>query len=197
MIDVMEGENNMPEIQSVRHWTPPNKIGINKKPGFRYRWMRKSDVEMRKDEGWILAPKNHMNLPEVTSIDGAAHYRSMILMMLPEDMAKDRDAHYVDKHARRVRAAVQGASLADAADKLNAKFGGKVFGTDLGKTVIQSQHFDDKKFPTKTEQVISSDDVNPEDIKELMTVNESKKLSNENDLEEEVLIVPSKNSKRK
>ena len=116
-------------LMETREWQRPDQLKVtNMDPRFSYKYMRKSDVERRIEEGWVICRKGNKVVNEVTSTDGAIHYRSMILMMCPKAMQERRNQYYIDKHHRRLRAVGKGASLQSAADNLNRGAGGRVTG---------------------------------------------------------------------
>lgn len=104
----------MPKGQYVRKkgkpsWRPAAKLQlIDKKPGFRYRWCEQDpdNLERKKAEGWVFAHELHgMDAEPEPGVDaapvkGAKTHRELVLMALPEDMAKAR-AEYFEEQTKR------------------------------------------------------------------------------------------------
>lgn len=80
-----------------------------KRPGFRVRWIHKDpdNIEKYLDQGWKIADKQHYGgisqeiLGETGKLDTRVKRRELILVEIPEDLAKQRDA-YID-HKTNVR----------------------------------------------------------------------------------------------
>ncbi len=106
-------------IQEQRHWQPPDQLKIHKKPGWAYRYFRKTDVEHRLNEGWEVCRQDEKILKETGRTDTTQNYRNLILMMIPQHMKEERNAHFKRMHDRRIRASGKGMGLAAKADDIN------------------------------------------------------------------------------
>lgn len=106
-------------ITEQRHWKAPDKLEIKREKGFAYKYVRKSDVERRMNEGWEVCRKDEKVLQETGRVDTSQNYRSLILMRIPQHMADERNAHYLNIHKRRIRASGRGASLAAKASDIS------------------------------------------------------------------------------
>ena len=104
-----------PTMTTQTHWQRPDKLRVKPRLGFRPRFINKADVERRQDEGWVLDDKASLVRPEAGPIGRAGHYRSMVLMWMPEHMAEERNQFYRDKHNRRLRAVARGAGMTSVA----------------------------------------------------------------------------------
>ncbi|MGI9504395.1 MAG: hypothetical protein ACR2RE_15205 [Geminicoccaceae bacterium] len=89
-------------------WKPAQKLSLyQKQPGFRYRWCDKSDPQnlaKKEAEGWFYvnpetgAKAEHDNPGDSgASLTRASEYRELVLMALPESVAKERDAFFREK----------------------------------------------------------------------------------------------------
>lgn len=128
-------------VVSAKEWKAPDRIAINRKPGFKYCMATKRNVPRKQAEGWVIASDGELLAAEAGSMDGGQHYRSHVLMKMPKKMADQRSAHYIEKHNRRVRAAFKGSQLNSAADKINQSSGGKVAST-IGKIISREELVD-------------------------------------------------------
>jgi hypothetical protein len=168
----------------TKEWKSPDKLIIDRKPGWRYHYVRKDQVARRLEEGngWEICYKNKQQNPESTSMDGACHYRGLILMCMPEDLAKQRDAWYINKHQKRLRASASGASLVAAAKKASGNMidshGNPLTGV-LGNTVITDEVVKEGVTTRRSSESFNSGaealEVAPEDIQELQSVKDKQK----------------------
>ena len=177
-------------IALVKEWKRPDKIGIDKEPGWRYRWVRKDQVNRRLAEGngWeFVRDVSLKDQPETLSMDGANHYRNLILMRLPEDLAQQRDQFYVDKFNRRLRASAAGSSLNDLTRRASAglgedEHGNPAFGM-LGRTVIKDGSIQDGAAAGSTTVTVDpSGEVRSEDVAEMVEVKQ--RILNDEKLED-------------
>lgn len=81
-------------------WKPAEVLKLPKKPGFRQKWVREDIVDKFLAEGWkfVEDKKKALNPPK-TIVDGASlsttvRKRELVLMEMPEVLAKERDAYY-------------------------------------------------------------------------------------------------------
>jgi hypothetical protein len=109
-------------------WRPASMLDLsNKDPNYRYRWVSKEPGNMMKKtaEGWV--PANKINgggsaehlapglIQDGKQLDGNINYRESVLMVIPEEKAKERDSYFSDQTAR------QTLSLKSMADEMNEK----------------------------------------------------------------------------
>ena len=130
------------EVQPVKKgrpsWRPAHMLDLVKKtPGFRYRFCNNQpdNLEKKWSEGWRLvnratgAMAEHYE--EYAQITGGLTYRGMVVMALPEELAKEREAFF-DKKTRQQTASIkqklqtQIDEAADAARAPRAKVEGRV-----------------------------------------------------------------------
>lgn len=101
----------MSTLIAQQHWQAPDQLKIKREPGFAYRYIKKSDVERRIDEGWEIVASPLKEKKEGGAVDKAVHYRGLILMRITQLMAAERNAHYRNLHNRRLRAVARGAGM--------------------------------------------------------------------------------------
>ncbi len=84
----------------TKPWEPAKILEVAKKPNFRRKWVREDLVERFQDEHWILVDnkKKTISTPK-TVVDGvplstAVRKRELVLMEIPEAIAKERDAYF-------------------------------------------------------------------------------------------------------
>lgn len=106
-------------IVGQRHWQPPDQLSIKKKAGWAYRYFRKADVERRLAEGWEVCRQEEKILKETGRTDSTQNYRGLILMMIPQHMADERNNHYKNLHNRRIRASGKGLGMTARAQDVN------------------------------------------------------------------------------
>ena len=101
-------------VQKPKHrvttpWKPASRIEIPehlKIPGFRYRSCNTSqtgNIEKKKAEGWIVDKELSKKMEHIATIDdskkldGTTRFRELIVMRMPEEMAKSRDEYYAKR----------------------------------------------------------------------------------------------------
>ena len=94
-------------------WKPHQALELTKRdPNFRYRWVNKDEVNMDRklNEGWVFASKNeatHLRLKTVEAGSGEVGaqigYRDVVLMKIPEEQAKAREAYYAERTAEQTK----------------------------------------------------------------------------------------------
>lgn len=97
-----------PQVAEVKKgrpsWQPAHKLDLIKKtPGFRYRYCNvdPDNIEKKYLEGWRLVNRvtgaiaEHYE--EYGQITGGLTHRGMVVMALPEHLAKERDAYFAEK----------------------------------------------------------------------------------------------------
>jgi len=83
-------------------WRPASLLEVrNLDKNFRYRWVRSESVEKKLLEGWefVNSGKSGPEAPMVTLMDGTKvtsiiKKRNLILMRMPEDLAKAREEYH-------------------------------------------------------------------------------------------------------
>lgn len=179
----------MADILEQRVWQRPDMIAVTKKdPRFGHRYFSKHRVDQAMDEGWEIVRKENTALknPEANSTDGAIHYRSLILMRMPVEMVKQRNAFWLERHKMRVRAAGVAAGMNKAADQINDRAGDKITGA-IGTVVMKSGvNMDDGSARNTHTETFQAEDVDKEDLKELAEAKvaqekENKRMSEEED----------------
>ena len=88
-------------MSSTQPWNEnpwsPDVFKVKRHAGFRSRFVDKDNVERRKDEGWIVADAADYGI-DVKEGDGTVlKRRGMILMEMPEELARQRDAYMAKK----------------------------------------------------------------------------------------------------
>lgn len=90
-------------------WKPAAMLDVvEKKDGFRMRWASsdKLNLQRKQSEGWVFANKEtgitaEHEHPEKTgdghSMTSITEYRDLVLMAIPEDLAKARDEYFEEK----------------------------------------------------------------------------------------------------
>lgn len=94
-------------------WKPHQALELTKRdPNFRYRWANKDDLNLdrKTNEGWVFAGKDeakHLRLKTVEAGSGEVGaqigYRDLVLMKIPEEQAKAREAYYADRTAEQTK----------------------------------------------------------------------------------------------
>ena len=154
----------------MREWRQPKPTRINEEPGWRYRYIRKDQVNRRLEEGngWEIVKQQLMkDRPEAASMDGGTHYRGHVLMRIPLHIAEQRDQFYRDKHARRLAASAKASAMVEAGRRINAGQEGNLTGV-IGKTVVQSVVHNDGMVVSKTTQSFDSQEVTQSDMEEVI-----------------------------
>ena len=98
-----------PVKKGAKSWRWRNRFEVDgKDPNFRYRFVSREESVMREKmaDGWEFVspltgvPGEHINPRQIADgepLDGAHTYRDMVLMALPEEKAKLRDAAVADR----------------------------------------------------------------------------------------------------
>lgn len=109
-------------------WRPAARLDLrNKDPNFRYRWVTKEQDNLNRKalEGWV--PANSINgggsaehlapglVNDGKSLTGTTEYRESVLMVIPEEKAKERDAYFSEQTAK------QTLGLKSMAEQMNEK----------------------------------------------------------------------------
>ena len=173
----------MAEILTQKQWQAPDKLRIKREAGMAYRYIRKSDVERRLDEGWEIVNSPLKEKSEGGPMDKAQHYRGLILMRMPQHMADQRNQYYLDKHNRRVRAVARGGgmpSIDKAATKDGNNRGGDLAGAiGKGLTIVSGSISTEGVSSSQSEHIPVA--VHPDDLLEdkqvLAEVREKKESS--------------------
>ena len=128
--------NTSQALVAERHWKRPDIIHIDVPSGFVSRLVRKDWVERRLGEGWELYKKKDNDKQETASMDGRVHYRGLIVMLMPKNMAEERNQYYIDRHTQRLRSGLSGATMNSEAEKINSAQKGNLTGA-IGRSMIQ------------------------------------------------------------
>lgn len=111
-------------------WKPAKILSMPKKPGFRQKWVREDLTERFEAEGWKFVEdrKKVLNTPK-TIVDGvplstAVKKRELLLMELPEAVAKQREAYFKSLTDGALKASVQ--KFKDTANEGSGKSYGEV-----------------------------------------------------------------------
>ncbi len=105
----MNKRGRPPKKKGRSSWKPASMLTVVDKPeGYRTRWVSKDSLNMqrKKAEGWLMA--NEINGTEATHehpdkmgdgrpLTSVKEYRDMVLMVLPEEIAKERDEYFREK----------------------------------------------------------------------------------------------------
>lgn len=101
-------------VQKPKHrvsapWKPASRIDIPEElkiPGFRYRscnTMQTGNIQKKLAEGWIVDKELSKKMEHVATVDdgkkldGTTRFRELIVMRMPEEMAKSRDEYYAKR----------------------------------------------------------------------------------------------------
>lgn len=120
--------------EETKPWRPDFMRLKSGKPGFRPRWVRKDRVEQMVMQGWTVANRKDYDPGEAQNVaqsDGLAttiERNELILMELPEERAKAREAHYEAINRRQEEDGK--ARVKEAARKLRGEHGLDVQLTD-------------------------------------------------------------------
>lgn len=93
-------------------WKPANVDDVfDKEPGYRYRWVHKSEDNLAKKraEHWVLDEGTNVEagygrINEAKPLTSVRERRDAVLMRLPEEIAQERDDYYNGETARRMSA---------------------------------------------------------------------------------------------
>ena len=96
-----------PKKKGKKTWAPAAMLGVvDRKPGFRHRWVNKDPMNLQRKqaEGWIMADSTtgseHEHPGQVEDgkpLTSITEYRELVLMAVPEDIAKSRDDYFREK----------------------------------------------------------------------------------------------------
>ena len=179
----------MAEILEQRDWQRPDMIAVTKKdPRFGYKYFRKDRVEAAIDEGWEVVRKGKVDLvnTEATSLSGVLQYRSLVLMRMPIKMVNQRNAFYIERHQKRVRASGVAAGMTRAAEKINEGSGDKLTGT-IGNVILKSGvKMDDGSTRDTSTQTFQAEEVSKKDLEELAEAKQAQERENKRMSEEKV-----------
>lgn len=99
-----------PSIDIVHDWQPPDPLKLLKKDNsFAYRWIRKSEVDLRLQQGWEVVDKKGVGLATDQRVargsSTVAECNELVLCRRPRDM---NTAHrsYLDTKNRRIMEAL-------------------------------------------------------------------------------------------
>lgn len=114
----------------TKPWTPARILSMPAKPGFRRKWVREDLTERFEAEGWAFVEdrKKVLNTPK-TIVDGvplstAVRKRELVLMEIPEAVAKQREAYFKSLTDGALKASVQ--KFKDTANEGSGKSYGEV-----------------------------------------------------------------------
>lgn len=122
-------------VKSVR-WKPASRIGTVKVPeGFRGRWVHNTpdNIAKKEQEHWIVADKSKFPnivdgsnyIKQVTDSEGLSktvlQRNELVFMVIPEDMAKERDEYYRQETEDATQSALSHAETRDLIGKINPK----------------------------------------------------------------------------
>lgn len=97
-----------PWKQAENPWVP-DRFRVNKRSGFRNKFITPDNLEKRIDEGWKVADAKDYGIhreQDEGQVDGMVRRRGMILVEMPEELAKQRDEFFsnlTDKRSRDAR----------------------------------------------------------------------------------------------
>lgn len=192
-----------PVITGQRHWQAPDKLRIRREPGWAYKYMRKQDVERRLDEGWeIVVSDIQEGKPDASLVERAKRHRSLILMRMPTEMRDERNAHYREKHNRRVRAVARGAHMSAvrnaATSAGHSTEDGRTLAGTIGAGLQARQGVVTKEGLTHTDNITIPLAGHPDELREDMRVAEElQKQKSAPDSEGEAEKAPLKAKKRR
>jgi len=98
------------KVTASEPWRPALLLQVKPIPGFRLHWARQDELDRVLAEGWT--PVKGKDLTERTTIDGTQMdsnilKRELILVKMPEELAKQRDAYYAKKAAEAIQDSVK------------------------------------------------------------------------------------------
>lgn len=163
-------------VTKQRQWQPPSLNDYNAQhPGWAHRFVdkrRKDRLDKFLQEGWVIAPYGKEgeegNRPTgASSMDQAVHYRGLVLMRMPIDMARQRNKHWRDKGNRLLKAAAAVEKVAAASRSVNKTAGTPLTSAFAEATVrhAKSGTLDHSRSDTDPERAMR--ETNPEDVQEL------------------------------
>lgn len=173
-------------VTEVKHWKRPDLMEIKREKGWGYKYVRKNDVDRRLLEGWEVCRDGEKKDHETSNkLDGAQHHRGLILMRMPQHMVDERNAYYLAKHQRRIRAAGSGSKLSIRAGDVNRETGS---GTDAkgneltgtigkGLTIKSGVTTEEGITHTTTQHIPIGEEIDPKDVEDLQEVKSNQKKS--------------------
>lgn len=103
----------------------PDRFKINRRPGWRPFFADKKNVTKKKEEGWRVANGADYGIEkEEGQIDTAVHRGGSILMEMPEEFAKDREAYF--RNITKVQSRSAKEEVMDDAHAIGRKLGSSV-----------------------------------------------------------------------
>lgn len=145
----MAEEHEAPVKKGKASWRPARKLDVLKKsPNFRYRYVSTDYANLQKKlaEGWQFVnpstgiPGQHnpsaREVSDGKTIDTVQKYRELVVMALPEDVAKERDAYHAQKVGHRAKALEDG--LAHDLEKAASAHGSRHVAVPHGSIKIGS-----------------------------------------------------------
>lgn len=132
-----------PKVE-VTKWQPPDPIGgYRKKAGLVYRLVdknRKDRVDSMLGQGWVIVREaGQVNGQNESSMDGATHYRGMVLMAIAADLARQRNEFYRAKGNKLIEAAQAFQQLNNASEGINRKHGRGLTST-FGRVLMENKN---------------------------------------------------------
>jgi hypothetical protein len=106
-------------IEATKPWAPASVLTVPeqyKMSGWRYRWVSKNRpgrIQKMKEEGWIIDQELGKKIQgevartieDGTPVDSTTQMRELIIMRIPEHLAKQREKYYANQSARKTEAA--------------------------------------------------------------------------------------------
>lgn len=120
-----------------RSWKPASTVNFsNMEPGFRYKCVlnKPERISRHEQEGWEIVSRKGAagtNIPSESlerlgrSVDTTVKVRDTVLMRMPEEFAKEREAYYNQRTQRRTKA------LREEAEQQVRATGAPVYGSDF------------------------------------------------------------------
>ena len=160
-----------PALVGQREWQAPDKLRVKKEVGFGNRFVKKADVERRIAEGWELVASPLMQHKEGGPVEKAQHYRGLILMRMPLDMIKQRNAYYTSLHTRRLRAVARGAHMSSVvnarlSDGSSTNEDGRPLAGVIGRGLTVHQGVTTNDGLTHTDNMEITLNMHPDDLRE-------------------------------
>lgn len=99
---VVEEPETSPWNSVDNPWNPDKTKTKQKREGFRSRFVAPEKVENRKTEGWVIAKAKDYG---EAGMDGIVKRNELVLMEIPEERAKEREAYIASVTNRRSKSA--------------------------------------------------------------------------------------------
>ncbi len=109
--------NPNPKPRVSRPWKPASLLSVKKRPGFRLRWCSESQLPKREAEGWVIVqdgkggivrkPFQDKTVLDTSGVTSAVRIRELILMEMPEAMAKSREKYFRELDAGQKMSAIE------------------------------------------------------------------------------------------